>query len=451
MTDHPLGRLRRRLTAWYAATFCAILALLGSGLFLTVRHQFTEQLDQSLRDATAELRRAALIREMEAAGAQGKVVDAVDELHIPDRTLYLFDADGRVVKPAHAERWLSDAARSASVRGAVDIERSMPHDTVLRVHAERFVLASGAPLVAMAVADNVELEDRYASLIAAFGGAAIFALVLVAVGGSILVRKSTAPVEHSIDHMRRFMADAAHELRTPLTVLRSRAEIALQQRRDPAAYVAALEGIEVEARRLGHIVEDLLTLARADAGERPIERQRVFLDDVALDAADAARVVAQQKGVALAMREFEEATVDGDPSLLRQLVMTLLDNAVKFTPPGGSVELRVNTIASAPTLVVQDTGVGIDAEQLPHVFERFYRGDPARQRSANGIASHEGAGLGLSIARWIADAHGASIDITSNVGRGTRVEVRFPPAAGATTGVRAAVDRTTVAAPPVRL
>src|SRR5512144_87090 len=102
MTDHPLGRLRRRLTAWYAATFCAILALLGSGLFLTVRHQFTEQLGQSLRDATAELRRAALIREMEAAGAQGKVVDAVDELHIPDRTLYLFDADGRVVKPAHA-------------------------------------------------------------------------------------------------------------------------------------------------------------------------------------------------------------------------------------------------------------------------------------------------------------------------------------------------------------
>ena len=426
MPDHPLGPLRRRLTAWYAATFCAILALLGTGLFLTVRHQLAEQLDQSLREATAELKRAALIREMEATGARGKVVDAVDELHIPDRELYLFDADGRPVKPPRADAWLSDAARGAARQGAVDKQRELPDEKMLRLHAERFTLASGTPLVAMAVADNVELEDRFASLIAAFGGAAIVALVLVAAGGSILVRKSTAPVELSIEHRRRFMADAAHELRTPLTVIRSRAEIALQQRRDPAAYVAALEGIEMEARRLGHIVEDLLTLARADAGERPIDRQRVFLDDVALDAADAARVVAQQKGVELAVREFEEASVDGDAVLLRQLVMTLLDNAVKFTPPGGRVEVGVYTLAAGPTLVVEDTGVGIGAEQLPHVFERFYRGDPSRQRSDGVVATPDGAGLGLSIARWIADAHGASIDIASEVGRGTRVIVRFP-------------------------
>jgi signal transduction histidine kinase len=418
-SEHPLATLRLRLTIWYAATFCAILALLGTGLFLTVRHQLADQLDQSLRDATSELRRAALIREMEASNARGKVVDAVDELHIPDRELFLFDSAGRPVKPPRAEGWLTGAAQTAMRRGEVDVARDLPHDKRLRVHAERFALASGTPFVAMAVADNVELEDRYASLIAAFGGAAIVALLLVAVGGSLLVRKSTAPVELSIAHMRRFMADAAHELRTPLTVLRSRAEIALQQRREPSAYVAALEGIESEARRLGHIVEDLLTLARADAGERPIERQRVFLDDIALDAAEAARAVAQQKGVELTMREFEEATVDGDAGLLRQLVMTLLDNAIKFTPRGGRVEVRVNTLASGPILVVEDTGIGITAEQLPHVFERFYRGDPSRQRTMSG------AGLGLSIARWIADAHGASIDITSTPGHGTRAQVQF--------------------------
>src|SRR5262245_26306292 len=123
MPDHPLGPLRRRLTAWYAATFCAILALLGTGLFLTVRHQLAEQLDQSLRDATTELRRAALIREMEAAGAHGKVVDAVEELHIPDRELYLFDAEGRPVKPPRADAWLADAARRAAQHGAIDRQR----------------------------------------------------------------------------------------------------------------------------------------------------------------------------------------------------------------------------------------------------------------------------------------------------------------------------------------
>src|SRR5262245_20465122 len=178
MPDHPLGPLRRRLTAWYAATFCAILFLLGTGLFLTVRHQLAEQLDQSLRDATSELKRAALIREMEAAGARGKVMDAVDELHIPDRELYLFDAQGRPVKPPRADTWLADAAPGAAHQGVVDRQRELPDERMLRLHAERFTLASGAPLVAMAVADNVELEDRFASLIAAFGGAAIVALVL---------------------------------------------------------------------------------------------------------------------------------------------------------------------------------------------------------------------------------------------------------------------------------
>src|SRR5689334_17693954 len=126
-SDHPLATLRRRLTAWYAATFCVILALLGTGLFLAVRHQLAAQLEGSLRDATAELRRAALIREMEAEGARGKVVDAVEELRIPDRKLYLFDTAGTPIKPTHADRWLSAVARAAAQRGETDAARDM-HD-----------------------------------------------------------------------------------------------------------------------------------------------------------------------------------------------------------------------------------------------------------------------------------------------------------------------------------
>lgn len=425
MTLPPLARLRLRLTAWYVATFCAILILLGGGLFLTIRHQLSKQLDDSLRDATHELVRAARIREMEAAGAQGSVVDAVDELHIPDRALYLMTVEGQPVKPPSADEWLRDAAQRAGTSGQLDEVREASGGRELRLHAERFTLASGAPLVAVAVANQLELEDRYASLIAAFGGAAVMAVLLVAAGGSILVRASTRPVERTIEYMRRFMADAAHELRTPLTVLRSRAEIALQQSREPAAYVAALRGIEAESRQLGRIVEDLLTLARADAGERPIERARVYLDDVALDAASAARAVAQAKGVTLTVDEFEQAEALGDAVLLRQLVMILLDNALKFTPAGGQVQVRVSTLANRPTLVVEDTGIGIAEAQLPHIFDRFYRGDPARSRgTANG--GSEGAGLGLSIARWIADAHGAEIAVSSVLGRGTRMTVQFP-------------------------
>jgi signal transduction histidine kinase len=245
----------------------------------------------------------------------------------------------------------------------------------------------------------------------------------VAAGGWFLVRKSTAPVERTIEYMRRFMADAAHELRTPLTVLRNRAEIALQQPRAPHDYVAALRGVESESQRLGRIVDDLLTLARADTGERPIARERVFLDDIALDAAGAAQSMASARGVALDVEEFDEAPVQGDAALLRQLVMILLDNAIKFTPGGGRVVVRVGAPNRRASLVVEDTGIGIPPEALPHVFERFYRADPARSRG--GAHDAAGAGLGLSIARWVADVHGAEIVLEPRTPAGTRATVTF--------------------------
>jgi len=273
--------------------------------------------------------------------------------------------------------------------------------------------------VAVAVADQEELENKYADLIAAFVGIALAALILVAAGGFILVRKSTAPIERSIEFMRRFMGDAAHELRTPITILRTRAEIALQQPRDSEDYVSALAGIEVEARRLGGIVDSLLVLARADAGERQIEREPIFLDDIAIDAAGAARVLARQKNLELTVDEFEEAPVEGDPTLVRQLIMIVLDNAVKFTDAGGQVRVRVSMHEGAPTFAVEDTGIGIKPEELSRVFQRFFRGETARSRT-------DGAGLGLSIASWIAREHGAEIALTSEPGKGTKVIVTFP-------------------------
>lgn len=414
-----LVRLRLRLTIWYVATFGLIIVLLGGGLFVVISHQISQQLDDSLLGATQELVRAARIRELEQASVRGRLIDAVDELNIPDRTLYLLDARGRPLKPATVQPWISDAARRAGQTGQVTVQRNMPDDKTLRLHALRFNLAAGQQLVAVAVADQEELENKYADLIGAFVGIAFLALILVAAGGFVLVRKSTEPIERSFEFMRRFMADAAHELRTPITILRTRAEIALQQPRDTANYVSALHGVEAEARRLGSIVDSLLVLARADAGERQIEKERIFLDDIAIDAAGAARIVARQKNVEITVDDFEEAPIEGDSSLIRQLVMIVLDNAVKFTDPGGQVHVSVSMQDGAPRFSVDDTGIGIKQEELSRVFQRFFRGETARSRT-------EGAGLGLSIASWIAREHGANISLKSEPGKGTKVVVTFP-------------------------
>ena len=420
LPEHPLTRLRLRLTLWYAGVFGLILVLLGGGVFVAVRRQLSRQLDASLRTAVAELRRAARIREVEQAQATGPVVDAVAELRIPDRALYLFDADARPIVPPQAAPWIVSAAQLAARAGVANVDFDSPEDHQIRLHAERFTGRTGQRYVAAAVADRVELEDRYASLIEVFAAAALAALLLVAAGGYILVHQSTTPVEESMKQMRRFMADAAHELRTPITILRTRVEVALEQARESSADAATLHAVAQEAERLGAVVGDLLTLARADAGERPMVREAVYLDDLTADAVEGMRTLAARHQVTVQIGSFEEARISGDPTLVRRLLLILLDNAVKFTPAGGRVDVDVRARDGRRSVVITDTGPGIPPELLPRVFERFTRGERARQET-------EGAGLGLAIARWIADQHGATIDLQAMPGAGTRAIVSFPP------------------------
>jgi signal transduction histidine kinase len=413
-----LRRLRWRLTAWYAGTFVVILLVLGGGVFATITRLFDTDLDVSLRAAARQL--AAVVQ------ARG-VRPGTASLVLPGRELFVFDSAGRSVDVKSAEPWLAAFAAQVSSGGSATISHDANGDRVLRAYAEPFNTANGLHLVAAAVADEVEVEDRYSGLIGAFAAAALAAVMLVAGGGWLVARQSTVPVERAFDHMRRFMADAAHELRTPLTVVRSRAEVALQHPRTPAEYREALQGIERESARIGGIVEDLLILARADAGERPIEHERVFLDDVTLEAAEAARAIAERKSVRLVVESFDEAAVAGDAALLRQLALILLDNAIKYTAANGTVSVSVRCDRGVAELAVSDSGIGIAPEDLEHVFERFYRADAARVR--DGSTASDGAGLGLSIAQWIAGEHGAHIAIVSAPGQGTQVTVQFPPAA----------------------
>jgi signal transduction histidine kinase len=416
----PLAVLRRRLTFWYAVTLGLILASLGFGLYTLIHNQIESQLDSSLRGAAREVMRAARIREIESKSARGAVVDAVEELRIPDRKLFLFDSAAVPIHPRTANERIVAVARRALADGAARDESHLGSEHVLSLYAERFSLASGERQVAMAGVDEVEIDDRYADLIAAFSGVAVLAVVLATIGGYFFLRQAIAPAEQSMSTMRRFMADAAHEFRTPLTVLRTKAEVMLQREHSAPEYVDTIRAMEDEFRRLGRIVDDLLLLARADAGVRPVVRAPFYLDDIALDAVHSIQALALAGAIQLEVTEFVETQIIGDAPLVRELIVILLDNAVKFTPTGGRVEVRVFADPQ-PTLIVEDTGIGISADAAPHVFERFFRGDVSRERG-------RGAGLGLSIAQWIASLHKARITLSPREQGGTVATVTFPSA-----------------------
>jgi heavy metal sensor kinase len=229
-----------------------------------------------------------------------------------------------------------------------------------------------------------------------------------------------ARLDGAFRRQRRFTADASHELRTPLTAIKGQVEVALAKPRAAADYEQVLRSVNEEADRLIRMVGSLLTLARADAGEIPIAADTVSLGELVGAAVEQVRPLAERGGLALAVEPGPPLSVPADEDLLLQLVLNLLDNAIKYTPPGGSVTAGWNAETDRAELWVRDSGVGIAAEHLGRVFDRFYRVDAARSRGEGG------AGLGLSICRWIAEAHGGSIFIESEPGRGTVVTASLP-------------------------
>jgi signal transduction histidine kinase len=431
-----LDRLRRRVTAWYVGTFGAILLAFGLGLFVAIQHNIEVKLDRSLVRAGNELQRTVTTGTGAAGGDAG--IAGARGLRIPDRMLYLFDARGHPVYPDTASAVVRRAAATAIRTGAASLQADIGHEHTLLVHASRFVTAPGDTLIAAAAADTEEVEDEFATLITLFTVSLAVALAFVGLGGYVLARRATEPVEASIEQMRRFMADAAHELRTPVSYVRAHTDVTLQQPRAACEYVAALREIGGEADRLGAIVNDLFTIARAEAGERRIERTLFYLDDVVLEVASEARTVATLAGVHLDITDFEEARVDGDPALVRQLVRIVLDNAIKYTPRGGRVSVAVSVNAGSARVVLEDSGIGIAPADLPRIYDRFFRSERAREQA-------DGAGLGLSIAHWIADAHGGDLVVSSRPEQGTRVEIALPCAGARETAASARKPTVTVA------
>ncbi len=230
-------------------------------------------------------------------------------------------------------------------------------------------------------------------------------------------------LEESFAALRRFTADASHELKTPLTVLRADVERAMHPATNRSERMVALEESLQETARMADLVDSLLTLARADEGRFDLHRTPVELEPLVRDVYETAVILGEDAGLTLALSPMENAVVMGDAARLRQLLLNLLTNAIKYTPRGGRVELSVTRRSDDETaIVVRDTGIGISAGDLPHVFERFWRADRVRSRASE----RGGFGLGLSIAQWIVQAHGGTIGVQSRLGRGTVFTVLLP-------------------------
>lgn len=221
---------------------------------------------------------------------------------------------------------------------------------------------------------------------------------------------------------QRFLADASHELRTPLTVLRGEIEVALRRERPAKEYREVLESSREEIERLARLTENLLSLARSDAGEGLVTREPVDLAALCERVRESMNAAAEEKRIQLAVEASEALFVNGDADTLERVCLNLVENAIRYSPAGESVTLRAAHQNGEAVLSVIDTGPGIGAEHLPHLFERFYRVDKARSRD------HGGAGLGLAIVEALVKAHGGSVAVSSVVGRGTTFTVRLPVA-----------------------
>jgi signal transduction histidine kinase len=229
-------------------------------------------------------------------------------------------------------------------------------------------------------------------------------------------------LETSFGGLRRFTADASHELKTPLAVLRADVERAMHARPHSNEQAVALEEALQETARMADLVDSLLTLARADEGRFDLHREPVDLEEVARDVFETALILGEDTGLQVSMTSSGPAMVNGDRTRLRQLFLNLITNAIKYTPRGGRVDLSLSVADRQAHFAVKDTGIGIAAVDLDHVFERFWRADRARSR----MSAHGGQGLGLAISQWIAQAHGGQLVVQSRLHRGSTFTAILP-------------------------
>ena len=448
--------LRARLTLLYVAVAGGMFLVMSVAVYGLTGVFLMRQLDQSLRKSAEVVIDTMTFATSTADGAP--LIVLPENLPLPPGTIVrIWDRHGHIVYPtAHTGNMLlpkrsveqpefytartpERAWRVFSVpihqgsRLLVTLQIATPLDPIK--HAQRILLVvlAGVTLLAItitaivgyvsidlsmrplahvtAVADQITHADDLSRRVPVPRGASDEVWTLVRAFNATLAR-----LEALFRAQRRFIADVGHELRTPLTVIKGNAQ---WMRRIDALDKEALDSIEEEADRMTRLVEDLLLLARAEAGKLPLRHETVALETVLAEVAREIQVMAREKGIALRLEISEPVVVLGDADRLKQVFINLASNAVKYTPQGGEVVLTLETEPGWAVCRVKDNGPGIPPEDLPHVFERFYRADKARSRG-------KGFGLGLSIAYWIVKHHGGEITAASEMGKGTTFTVRLP-------------------------
>jgi signal transduction histidine kinase len=391
---------RIRLTAWYVGVLGAFLIALGIAVFQLEERQLRTNADHGLR-ATADKVEANVHHkggiEYAAGAYYGNYIVAVS-----DGSRAATDSNG------HQPNRVSILAAFAHGSDLRTIER---RGETFRIYSEKLPGRD----IAVQVARSLEPEeDALHGLLRNMLLGAAACVAVAAVGGWFLAGKSLAPVAAAFERQQTFVADASHELRTPLAVIRANAEFLQgeQPRSEEAAEILA------ETDRLASLVDALLALVRGQAGSA--DERAVDLGELVTASASAMLPLAGDRKVTLDVEAAPGMQVRGDPDQLRQLVVILVDNALRYTPEGGRVTVDAHRVDGSALVAVSDTGIGIDPDALAHVFERFYRADDARTRAFGG------AGLGLSIAEQLVTGHGGRITAESTPGRGSTFTVTLP-------------------------
>jgi len=475
-----LDSVRVRLTLWYTAVLTFVLVVLALITYSIFWRSTLQRTDVNLSELSE-----AFLTTLDAEAKDQSGPDslkqaaqvAINEHRFRDHVFAIFDDAGNMVvssqdvppEPAanggslpspSFQRFLDASARSDRLFGKVKGGKDG-----YRAFARRF--SSSGKKYTLVILQSLHAQREMLEEVAeTFAWVIPIAIVLASVGGYFLARKSLAPVvamsshagrigaanlherlavqnerdelgqlaqsfnslldrlSQSFERQQRFMADASHELRTPVAILRGEAEVALsQQARSQEEYRESLEVLHQEAARLTHIVEDLFTLTRADAGQYPLQLRDFYLDELVGECVHSARTLALAKKISLNLEESCESPIHADESLLRRMILNLLDNAIKYTPEGGRVTVTCNLPGHEYVLSITDTGGGIPAELQPRIFERFFRADMARSRAEN---DGGGAGLGLSISRWIAEAHHGRLELTRSDSAGSTFTAYLP-------------------------
>ena len=461
--------VRARLTVFYVVVLAVVLLVVGGLIYVLLARVLYTRIDESLL-AVMQITATSLDNDL----AEGQdVADAARstaaELASRQQMLAIYDANGQLLAESGRDDDVEIHLPSAETISSAEtqlttIAEPRDDDDRHRLAMRRVTLPRhNATYIVVAGSSLEPTDEELEALRDTLGYVVPIALLLAGLGGWFLAHRSLAPVvamadrarrlgvedlsgrlpvanprdelgqlaetfnellarlELSMKQQRQFMADASHELRTPITTARTAANVALQQRhRGEDEYRHALAVVEQQATRLSRIVHDMFILARADAGNYPVRRHPMYLDEVIDEVVAGARVLASAKDVRIAFSGSRSAVFVGDEALIQRMIMNLLDNAARHSPPGAVVSVELQVAVAGYVIVVADQGPGIPPESQPHIFERFYRVDASRG-STDG-----GAGLGLALVRWVADLHGGKVTLTSSSITGSTFTVELP-------------------------